>query len=179
MKKCSLLQQSLLVAFLFLFIFDIPLCSAEATSSIRWLMDQPTSLFDLGMLRLQQKNREKWTPALDAKTKSIGVLLDDLGANSVSYDQDGNIITITAAFIAPFFERVDDKFCTSILNEYKKIISPSGKELPREFDHAGYVDRSRPKDLNENISRMLMLTVRISEPKVLGGKTKSCSSKMD
>lgn len=179
MKKCSLFQKLILVAFLFLSILDIPLCSAESASSIRWLMDQPTSLFDLGMLRLRQQNKEKWTPALDAKTKSIGVLLDDLGASSISYDQDNNIITITASFTAPFFERVDDKFCTSILNEYKKIISPYNKDLPKEFDHVGYVDRSRPKDLNENISRMLVLAIRISEPRVLGGKTRSCSSKMD
>jgi len=179
MKKYSLPQKSVLVAFLSLFTLDIPFCSAESASSVRWLMEQPTSLFDLGMLRLRQQNKEKWTSALDAKTKSIGVLLDDLGASSVSYDQDSNIITITASFTAPFFERVDDKFCTSMLNEYKKIISPYSKDLPKEFDHVGYVDRSRPKDLNENISRMLMLTIRISEPRVLGGKSRSCSSKMD
>jgi hypothetical protein len=179
MKKCSLLQLVVIITLLVILIFDISPCAAEPAASVRWLMDQPTSLFDLGMLRLRQRNKEEWTPELNMKSKNKGVLPEDVGVNGAVYDADRNIITILAAFIAPYIEGVDEKFCASILVEYKNIIARNKKDIPAGFDHIGYPDRARPKDLDENINKLLVFTVRISQPKVLGGKTMLCSTGMD
>jgi hypothetical protein len=179
MGKCSLLQQGVRVTLLFLLFLNIPSGSAEPASSVRWLMDQPTSLFDLGMLRLRQRNKEEWTSELNMKSKDKGLLLEDAGVNSVVYDSDKNIITILAAFSAPYIEGVDEKFCASILVEYKNIIARYKKDIPAGFDHIGYPDHSRPKNLDENINKILVFTVRLSQPRVLGGKTMSCSTGMD
>ncbi len=179
MKKCSLLRPAGILALAFCSFFGAPPCSADPASSARWLMDKPASLFDLGMLRLRQRNKEEWTAELNMKTKSKGVLPEDVGVNGVVYDLDRNIITILAAFSAPYIEAVDEKFCTSILVEYKNIIARYKKDITAGFDHIGYSDHSRPKDLDENISKILVFTVRLSQPRVLGGKIMSCSTGMD
>jgi hypothetical protein len=179
MKKCSLLRPAGILALAFYSFFDAPPCSADPASSTRWLMDQPASLFDLGILRLRQRNKEEWTPELDMKSKDKGILLDNLGINNVVYNSDNNTIAIMAAFIVPYVEKVNEKLCASILGEYKNIISRSRNNLPTGFDHIGYSDRARPKDLNDNINKILVFTIRISEPRVLGGKTISCSIGMD
>lgn len=179
MKKCSLLRSAGILAFVFFSCFDASPCSADPASSARWLMDQPASLFDLGILRFRQRNKEEWTRELDLKSKDKGVLLDDLGINNVVYNSDNNTISIMAAFIVPYVENVDEKLCASILGEYKNIISRSRHDLPTAFDHIGYSDRARPKELNDNINKLLALTVRISEPKVLGLKAITCFIGLD
>lgn len=113
------------------------------------------------------------------KSRDKGILLDNLGINNVVYNSDNNTIAIMAAFIVPYVEKVNEKLCASILGEYKNIISRSRNNLPTGFDHIGYTDHVRPKDLNDNINKILVFTIRISEPRVLGGKTISCSIGMD
>ena len=179
MKKCSLLQLAVITAFASNSLFDTRPCSADPASSARWLMDQPASLLDLGILRLRQRNKEEWTPELDLKSKDKGVLLKDLGINNVVYNSDNNTIAIMAAFVVPYVEKVDEKLCASILVVYKNIISRSRNDLPTGFDHIGYTERTRPKDLNDNINKLLVFTIRISEPKVFGGKAVVCSIGMD
>ncbi len=152
---------------------------AEPSASIKWLMNEPASMFDLGMLRMRSSNKDFWTPELMEELHGEKLTLGDLGVGSVVYSWDENTISITAPLIG---EATENK-CKGALSKYKQIISPwfdesvlFGGFTATAFEHINYANKSRPKDLNENLGKLLVLTVGISER--LGGKSIYCSSRL-
>jgi hypothetical protein len=161
----------------FFLIFITNPSRAEPSASIEWLMGEPASLFDIGMMRMRIANKEKWTPKLMEEIQGEKLKLGDSGLGSVLYNWDENKITIRVLLRGEPTENM----CKSVLNKYKKIISPfpEGSEysyafITHYFQHISYTKQSRPKDLGRNISKLLLFTVGISEK--VGGKGIYCSS---
>lgn len=167
-------------------IFFVVSLNAEPTPSVKWLIDEPASLFDIGMMRMRNSNKTRWIPALMNKIKGLKLKLSDpgsvLGVGSVVYDFDENIITITVSLIG----NPTEQMCANILKKYKDIIAPpmSFGSYPRLtialtscFGHVNYSVARRPEDLDDNILKIIKVTVGISEKQGWAeGKTIYCSS---
>ena len=95
--------------------------SAEPSPTVNWLMDEPASLFDIGMLRLRQENDDRWLPRLSERISELSLLAkgEALQSSSVVYDIKENRITIGAMFKG----RPDEGCCAEILAEYRDAIS--------------------------------------------------------
>ena len=97
---------------------------AELPSSIKWLMNEPASLFDIGMIQLRLQNQNQWTPALLKKIDKSDLALRDIGFGNVVYNEYAHSITVGAYFVG----KPDEKTCSILLEQYKDIIIPKKKK---------------------------------------------------
>jgi len=155
---------------------------AAPSTSVKWLMNEPASLFDIGMVRMRIDNRERWTPELMKELNGKNLKLDNFGVGSVVYNWDENIITIGVGLIG----NPTEDLCKDALGKYKKVISPVSKDsnlryvfMSNDFEHINYTSKSRPKNMDENISKLFVFTVGISDKPGFEGRTISCSSRFD
>ncbi len=132
----------------------------EPTPAVRHLMNEPATLFDLGMLRLQQKFRK--------------IALDDfdLVFAVVSYDWDTNRIKITAFASTEKIKTVEGRKqgCRKVLKEIKQDLGidletgrPKGPNsfVSNLFSHVDYSRRGWPSDLVDELDNMVELTARV------------------
>ncbi|MEX0734323.1 MAG: hypothetical protein WDZ66_12170 [Steroidobacteraceae bacterium] len=130
-------------------------------------MNEPASVFDLGMLRLRQSNAEDWAPALQEKIQDLQLIPT---SNGVVYDWNKNEISIGA-----YFEGMPtEKDCERVLRLYRDIISPfrrsPGAEdfavgmLAHFFSHINYSTGAQSKGHEKELVGLMRFTVGIEEP---------------
>lgn len=148
---------------------------AEPTPTVRWLMNEPVSLFDLGMYRLSLEC-DKWGVKFgDQLAMVLKIKLRNGPFVDVSYDWDNNRITFRTQ-IFPLNE-VSEEEIVSIWNAFASAIDYSrGYEqskldryeqrktslLTFFFNHIDYKSPDRPKDFEKNLSNIFIATVVIS-----------------
>lgn len=158
-------------------LFSIASLNAEPTPSVEWLMNEPASLFDIGMMRLRDLNKTEWVPELMIEIDNLGLKLSNTG-ESVVYDFEKNILSIGVCFIG----NPTEQMCADILKKYKDIIAPpsfssrSTLSLTICFNHINYSIIGHPKKLDNDILKIIEITVGISEKDQLGSKSIFCSS---
>jgi len=155
--------------------------NAEPSRSVEWLMDEPASLFDIGMIQMRMANQNQWTPELIKKISKHNLKEKDTGLGSVVYNWEKNTIDIGAYFIG----EPSESTCSAVLSEYKNIAIPkSSGEMKytfaaSKFAHINYTSGKRPKSLDKDISNTFVYTVGISSQEGFGGKSIYCSSRID
>lgn len=141
-------------------IFFIPSISwAEPTPTIQWLMKEPATLMDLGILRIRTELAKSYEQKnLDPEHRG-----DYL--SSVFYDWDQNRIKVE---LRAFFEAkdVDDLWggdtrtaCKSLLQEL--ILTLTIIRLGPYFSHEGFKRNSEPANLAREIGRITVLQTKI------------------
>ncbi|MDP8213046.1 MAG: hypothetical protein P9X22_07160 [Candidatus Zapsychrus exili] len=158
-------------------LFSIASLNAEPIPSVEWLMNEPASLFDIGMMRLRDLNKTVWIPKLVEQTNSLGLTLKNPGLGSgVVYDLEKNILSIGVYFIG----NPTEQRCAEILKQYKAIIGhPKPLYLHPTtmcFGHINYSVTDYPKNIDDNILKIVKITVGISEKDHLRSKSIYCSS---
>lgn len=157
---------------------------AEPSRAVSWLMNEPASLFDIGMIQLRIKNTNEWVPKLvkNIAKYELKLKLSSTHSGEVVYNWDENRITIGASFIG----NPSEKTCRAVLSEYQKILIPRSSSLKymfaaAPFSHINY-SAKRPTELSENISKIYKYSINISnKERTKGGRRKSihCSSDID
>lgn len=156
----------------------------EPTPSMRWLMNEPASLFDIGMMRLREFNRIVWTPELAERVSRRGLKLTPREQRSLGnavYNFDENTISLSAVFGGVPTEAV----CSEVLEMYKDTIVLKSDpkfatlDLASFFGHINYTTARRPKDLDEQLVKLFVFTVGITDGNRPGeGNTVFCSSRL-
>jgi hypothetical protein len=152
---------------------------AEPPESIKWLMNEPATLFDIGIMKMRIQNKEEWIPKLMEKIQDENLKQDKIAPTLVHYHWGLNKIRIAAIFRGdPTEER-----CERVLNQYKNIISPYS-EVP-EFKYSFILfnfgsasnRQSGPEGFERNVGKSVSVNVVIfadisNSPR----KSISCSS---
>lgn len=177
------------LAWLLLVVLGPALVAAEPTPSVRWLMNEPASLFDIGMMRLGDANKFWWTPvALEEPSKRhLNLVLNDRGGvGSAVYTWDENLITLDL----PLLGTPSEALCSTALDIYKNVVSPHHADasassrqmamllLTHFFDHVNYSSTRAPKDLHENLTNVIIFSVGISESRDPVANTIFCKNKL-
>lgn len=143
---------------------------AEPSPTISWLMNEPASMFDIGILRLRDQN-EQWKAELVEKMAEVGGF-DALALNESSagvvYVFEENRITIEVSFAG----EPDEQACESLLGHYRSIIWGGDDRLSPEmatrffanaFGHVNYSVGGAPPDWQERVAEIVRVTVGIQE----------------
>jgi hypothetical protein len=134
------------------------LCIAEPDSTVRYLMNEPASMFDLGMLKLK-RDLDDWL-----KDPHVNVF--------VSYDWNTNRIEIKVSDTKDVYKikKYARNWCDETICEIKRLLDvncSTGKPLlPKMgsllydyFTHAGYVNKGGPKDPGGKLDNIVNITV--------------------
>ena len=159
----------------------------EPPESFKSLINEPASLFDIGIMRMHISNQEEWIPTLIENIQGEN-LTQDAVLIPVFYSGGDNKIRITASF----YGDPTMKKCERVLNEYKNIIVPFGRQLVYEVPGARYIqlvgefysaDKDHPsqvlpKDFGIDLGKSIVVSVIIFEetPPPSPGKVIHCSS---
>jgi hypothetical protein len=147
--------------FIALVLFSILCCStayATKSSDLTYLMNEPLTLFDYGMIKLSEDVKENWSEKYKENHLSM-----EHGAFA-SYDIETDRILFRGYFIGYTGEKDKKSLCIEALHTlrkpYKKLEFDlmDGVALGRFFNHHGYVKSSRPKKIGSG----LMLLVDVS-----------------
>jgi hypothetical protein len=154
---------------------------AEPSSTVRWLMNEPATMFDIGMLRLRDAT-VRWQSELVARLDEIGgfetLVLKDSSAGSAVYNFDENRITVTAMFTGT----PDEQTCEAILGEYRAVmwlgerlsraasqpVAQSNLEFANNlfagvFGHVNYEVAGAPAGWQDRIVETVLVTIGIEE----------------
>jgi len=159
----------------------------EPPESFKSLINEPASLFDIGMMRMHISNKEEWIPRLIENIQGENLTQGDLSF-PVYYNGGDNKIRITA----DFYGDPTEKKCERVLNEYKNIIVPFGRKLVSGVPETRYIQLVRgfysadrdhssqvlPKDFGIDLGKSVLVSVVIfgETPSVSPGKVINCSS---
>ncbi len=162
---------------------------AEPTPSVRWLMNEPASLFDIGMMQLRDANKFWWTPAAmeELSKRNLNLILNDRGGvGSAVYSWGENLITLDL----PLLGAPTEALCSTALEIYKNVVSPHRADatassrqmamllLAHFFDHVNYSSTRAPKDLHENLTNVIIFSVGVSESRDPVANTIFCKNKL-
>ncbi|MEI7752546.1 MAG: hypothetical protein WCJ71_10735 [Candidatus Omnitrophota bacterium] len=178
------IKAKVFLAITLLSLFCAASLKAEPISSVSSLMDEPASLFDIGMMRMRDFNKTDWIPTLMNELKGMNLKLQDPGAGGVVYSFEENTITITVMLLG----EPDEKTCANILKKYKDIIAPPTLSSSSErntlvitscFDHINYSVGRLPKNSGDDLLKIIRVTVGIGEKEgISNGKTLYCTSNL-
>jgi hypothetical protein len=167
-------MESVMKKLIFVLVILFPaLCFAEPTSSINYLMNEPLSLFDAGMIQLRSYLHDHYDRIQDGRRLVKGEYLDIITASIIDpgifYDWDENRIKISTCFIfgkAQFTEQRLKDFMTFMINDLKStfMIDPkSGKQLYPSFatffQHAGYQKKNEPNNISDELCNITQLEI--------------------
>lgn len=112
---------------LFLFLIFVSITNAETNSVINRLKNEPVSMLDWGMIKLEESLEDYWKNIIKINVPGIWM---SSGYTSVSYDEKRNIIVVE---VIVFYEKevidklvqkrkvdVDKSLCGDIISWYKK-----------------------------------------------------------
>ncbi|MEE9117701.1 MAG: hypothetical protein V3U02_03765 [Calditrichia bacterium] len=144
-KKC------IPTAVFFLFM-AIGICMAEPTPTVSYLMNEPASMLDLGLMRLERLMNEM---NLDLSVDNN--IPSDMSA---SYDLDSNKIVIIITYNTYIKHDKNPpkdikKSVTSMVNNFKLIFASIGPF----FKHTGYTIKNEPENLLEEIDKITEIKV--------------------
>ncbi len=155
---------------------------AEPSSSVTYLMNEPFSLFDWGLYKLEDSLK-------DTKFKDLHLIFRTL--SSVDYEWNKNVINITLT-IYPSYSSLSKgdpkKICRSALTSIKERYGFGWEKdirflvsIKRFFQHKGYEKKDEPKTLMEDLEAMTKITVQVlasETDKPAFSKQASCISRL-
>jgi len=154
-------MKRLLPLLLFSFI-----AAADPGPATRWLMNERASLLDIGIIRLDlhlESDGEYWSEVFSSHLITVEQLSADeipfvhtIGAH---YDYDDDLIV--AWFSARYGQELPKgavEACKWLLNSQNRSLSDAAS---RWFGHYGYVNTSRPENLDEQIDGRVELRCEV------------------
>jgi len=138
-----------------LFLFVPLFASADPGAATKFLMNEPASLFDIILIRMNAdlNSRQDAIAAIYSKTAELSETPITIVA--VSYDFESDIISLGAVFLAsaePF--ELAEEGCRSIIDLMVQV-SPS--LYARFLTHYGYQATNRPAGTTEAIQKRIEL----------------------
>lgn len=159
----SLLRTAGAAAILFCLIAPV---RAEPGPVGKWLMSEPLTLWDHGMMNMER----------DAKQAAENIKkTDGRWIAWARYNWDNNEIEITLFVIgfngAVTHETCNDtrrSFLAALLNAYELYSEEKARELAHQaigwwFSHKGFASKSRDEKLEEKLARIVFVAVRLRE----------------
>ena len=138
-------------------IFWPALVLAEPGTSVKWLMDRPVSLFDLGVQRMNDDAAR----AADALVASHTAPAGPFTTGSAFYDWDTNEIRLQI-ISAIGDQKPADAQCKKLRGEFvsrlimnfnaKNLKADTTRYLGQSFSHQGYEEKGRDPQLEEKLS---------------------------
>jgi hypothetical protein len=151
---------------------------ASPSPEVNALMDEPVSMFDIGMLRLREQNIRHWEPKIIPFLPRYNLEMQSVGRGDVVYNIDSNLITISLML----YGNPEEAACKEILTEYRNIIANQHDDLEAidkdtwkrmrdfsktlfvsSFDHVNYSTRILPENWREEFVKIVLVTVGIGE----------------
>ena len=155
----------------------VPICNAEPSASVRYLMNEPVTLFDWGILRLYEYLDEYTAHYL--KTNSVQDIY-----STVRYDSPRNHIIISMVVTRKAQEGKESP--ASVLSGSREVCRTITQTLRREFladrerhvrrssgiyrffAHIGFKGRDEPVDSFDEIEKIIVINVSVYSQKDLG-----------
>lgn len=137
-----------------------PLLAWPAPGAVtQYLMDEPASLFDIGMLRLQKL--ATWAESHVGYSYTLRDKLKPMSRNiSAHYDADVDKIYVTFfAMDESGSEPELEEGCRKALNQLRIVVS---KSVPGVFRHSGSADPAEPTALAHTLHDMFELRCYVS-----------------
>lgn len=150
-------MKRLICTTILLSIFATPV-RAEPGPIVNWLMDEPSSLFDMGMWRLDRQ-------AL-ISMKTVGVGLVGNRGFSTEYDWDSNRIRLNYFAINHPFNKTE---CKKTIMQARRVVglvtdgvaALGHSYVANLFSHLGYSSNSAPKDYFQKLDNIIEITVTL------------------
>lgn len=140
-------------------ILLIPLlASADPGAATRYLMNEPASLFDIAMVRLEAGLNKNLINFVTSYRVPALLDYDPIATVTVSYDFDSDAILASIDFIAGIDSfKLAEKGCRETLQSARLLVAL----LPNYFHHYGYIESGRPKDINEEVQERIYLVCTV------------------
>lgn len=130
-----------------IFLLFVGICNAEPDSKVKYLMDEPVSMFDFGLFRLEMLFREH--------------LIGDY-ESEVSYNWDRNLIEIknepgTTEILKNKNEAKN--WCKLYISSVRAVMT-----LPQYdffFTHYGYARKNRPENLYNHFRKIIEISTLV------------------
>jgi hypothetical protein len=141
-------------------------------------MDEPASLFDIGILRLREQSAQRWEPKIIPFLPRYNLEMQRLGQGSVVYNIDSNLITISLVL----YGNPEEAACKEILTQYRNIIANQYDDLEAidkdtwnrmrgfsktlfvsNFDYVNYSTGILSENWKEELVKIVLITVGIGE----------------
>jgi len=146
-----------------IFSFIAGICNAEPDSTIKYLMDEPLSMLEWGMYRMNKSLDEIYGDKYN---------IDHDLTNIVRYDWDNNRIIINC--IVGLYGRFEEKkqaqaACKNIVRKYRStfgVNADTGKPVGfgtlynLYFSHQGFKSPSMPKNINKDLNKIVEIRVQ-------------------
>jgi hypothetical protein len=134
---------------------------ASKSSDLNYLMNEPLTLFDYGMIKLRENVDEEWAKKYDENhpSKTHGTV--------TRYDLKTDTIIIRGHFMGYTGEKDLKSLCVEALktlrNPYRKLESEDvlGYGLGSFFTHDGYMKSNRPKNIHSGLRQLVDVSVVI------------------
>ena len=166
-----MLRKSAAVLAVVLWLGNVNATRADAGPVVNWLMSEPASLFDLGMLRLQTE-ATKWTRKSHIYNETMDAQYGTYPGYEVWYDWDENRIFVES-YLLYEINIIDDakQACRIMLDaisqnasvdpetgEPTRTISGSPvSEFARYFRHSDYATKNTPDNYMTRLDKIFML----------------------
>ena len=138
--------------FLTLLLLFPLIASADPSATTRWLMNEPASLLDIGLLRAQLTldDRDRTLNSFTWHKESEDLRID----SSIGYDYERDLI-----FVSIILTSADDpkSVCGTLIREYAATVLVY---LEYWFKHSEYSTSSTPDDLISQLQKSVELRCR-------------------
>jgi len=149
----------------FLILANPQIICAEPSETIKYLINEPASLFDLGLYRL---NKELLKVSIGCTAKDAPLVR----SISAEYNWELNRIEINIRYIygAKKLPQNLKKIITYDINQQKNYLNidsstgkPFGQQsyLKKYFTHLGYKNKDMPKDLGKKLDHITVFIVKV------------------
>ena len=138
---------------------------AEPDPIGRWLMSEPLTLWDIGLIRMEEKAR--------TAAERVGKDVTKRGSAGVGYNWDNNEIDINV-YMMGFNGDVTHESCNkirrdfirlligiSIKSEEKRVAAWLPLQISSWFSHFGFKDPGRDKKLGEKMARTIFVNMNL------------------
>jgi len=158
---------------IFIFLLFSSLCLAEPTGPIKYLMNEPLTLFDSGMIQLDS-TLHKYCDNIKSGTrpdmaKYWEILESSYIFPGIDYNWDTNRLLISVPFITGAKKFPEEKlkdFMTFFVNDIKSFLGVSkatGKQYKEfyatYFYHAGFQSKNQPKNIADELYNITEIEV--------------------
>jgi hypothetical protein len=140
----------------------LPVCRAEPSTTIKYFMNEPVTMFDWGMYRLEE-DLQRWASGRKDLEPHV----------SVVYDWDSNRLDViflciqkssTPSESSTFKKSLAKYQCEGMTQNIREYLNmPLGIE--RYFRHEGFSNKGSPKKLREDIENITFVRVEICSDK--------------
>jgi hypothetical protein len=189
----------MIIFFIFLLVV-IPssICLAEPSRQIQYLMHEPLSLFDSGLLRIEQ--HIKWyygkiysgEEGMSVLTREdVNILKGGNIVGSIHYDYDKNRLEciIICGIYMPIENNQLRQLSSNIINDMKNMFGydKSGKRifgglsvLEHWFSHIAYTTKDKPENLGKELENIIeiILNIDVYDKETKTGKSLRVHSKL-